>query len=312
MEFFDYPTIYGFAHRQGLTADTPVIFYRRGLAILDDRCRRGGPPQSVDFNHWASELGWYAAERPYYKVWPAVIPLLAGVGIEVPVEYLRLPFASMLLRFPKTENPLPVAPGYVVRSILVSQGASEDHQRRIFLWFDIGETEPDGSPLVTYCQLDCQPGFDIEQAFHHLLRTKTEGVEIPLELQEQCLRIAVSVCFLATGADRLVDADVLGKDLARYRESRERDPEAARQIVERAKRRGKHGWNIGQHERLLPLSRQEAGSGTGTGAHGHLTHQHQRRAHFRVLSSGKVTFVRQATVRPDLPPPSVATGYRVK
>ena len=31
------------------------------------------------------------------------------------------------------------------------------------------------------------------------------------------------------------------------------------------------------------------------------TYQHQRRAHFRLLPSQKVTFIRQATVRPDLP-----------
>ena len=43
-------------------------------------------------------------------------------------------------------------------------------------------------------------------------------------------------------------------------------------------------------------------------AHGPLRFQHQRRAHFRLLPSSKVTFVRQATVRPDLPAPGRASA----
>ncbi|HVC96056.1 MAG TPA: hypothetical protein VND64_20405 [Pirellulales bacterium] len=35
-------------------------------------------------------------------------------------------------------------------------------------------------------------------------------------------------------------------------------------------------------------------------------------AHFRLLPSTKVTFVRQATVRPDLPAPERGVGYRVQ
>jgi hypothetical protein len=47
-------------------------------------------------------------------------------------------------------------------------------------------------------------------------------------------------------------------------------------------------------------------------SHGPLRYQHQRRVHFRLLSAGRVTFVRQATVPPDLPPRERAAGYRVQ
>jgi len=46
---------------------------------------------------------------------------------------------------------------------------------------------------------------------------------------------------------------------------------------------------------------------------GSLHFHHQRQAHFRLPPSQKATFVRQATVRPDLPPPASArVGYRVE
>jgi hypothetical protein len=83
------------------------------------------------------------------------------------------------------------------------------------------------------------------------------------------------------------------------------------QIVERAARRGKKGWHVGQHERFLGHVVQHGHDGDGRGS---LHFQHQRRAHFRLLPSQKVTFIRQATVRPDLPPPPVSAGvgYRVE
>jgi len=77
-------------------------------------------------------------------------------------------------------------------------------------------------------------------------------------------------------------------------------------------RRGKKGWHVGQRERFQLVRPTARESGDGSGDHGELTHQHQRRAHFRLLPSGKVTFVRQATVRPDLPPPPAGAGYRVE
>ena len=108
-----------------------------------------------------------------------------------------------------------------------------------------------------------------------------------------------------------VEPDVLSKDLAAYMEAQRRgDRQRVEQIVDRAARRGKKGWHVGQHERflgLLPSGVRSHGDGRGS-----LHFQHQRRAHFRLLPSQKVTFVRQATVRPDLPPPLLGAGYRVE
>jgi hypothetical protein len=113
-----------------------------------------------------------------------------------------------------------------------------------------------------------------------------------------------------TGGDRLVAPDVLTKDLAAHLEAQRRDDrQRVRQIVERAARRGKKGWHVGQHERFLGYAVRSHGEGDG---HGSLHFQHQRRAHFRLLPSEKITFVRQATVRPDLPPPVLGAGYRVE
>jgi hypothetical protein len=99
---------------------------------------------------------------------------------------------------------------------------------------------------------------------------------------------------------------------APYLEARERDPAAAERLIAKARRRGKVGWNVGQHERVLHLGRppkHREGDGAVCGT---LHFQHQRRAHLRLPPSSEVTFVRQATVRSDLPAPERAAGWRVK
>ncbi|HVA50212.1 MAG TPA: hypothetical protein VNH11_27905 [Pirellulales bacterium] len=311
MDFYDYATTHDLTRRAGLTNDTPAAFYRQLQAAAYVERTRGVQGMAVEFNRYQSELNWSLAGRPYYKLWPAIIPLLAGVGIDVPVDYLRLPSPAFLVRFPMQDNPLRVDDEHVVRSILVNDGENDAGERRMFLWIDVGELH-DGWPVLTFCQLDCVPGIAIEEAFDRLPRQNPPGLHVPRELQADCLRVVVSVCFLATGADRLIEPEVLSKDLARYLDARKRDSAAAERLVEKAKRRGKVGWHIGQHERVLHLSRPEGHGDANGSIHGPLRYQHQRRAHFRLLSAGRVTFVRQATVRPDLPPPERAAGYRVQ
>jgi hypothetical protein len=110
-------------------------------------------------------------------------------------------------------------------------------------------------PVLTFCQLDCVPGIAIEEAFDRLPRPLAPGLHVPRELQADCLRVVASVCFLATGADRLIEPEVLSKDLARNLDARTRDPATAERLIEKAKRRGELGWHVGQHERVLHLSR---------------------------------------------------------
>ncbi len=312
MEFHDFATTHDVARRLGLTDEPATRFYHQMQGVAIQAHRRGIAGTASEYNRYQSELNWCDAGRPYYKLWPAVIPLLAGVGIEVPVEYLRAPSNSFLVRFPVQENPLRISDQHAVKAVLVNDGLNDRGQRRMFLWLDVGEFDATGMPVLTYCQLDCQPGLSIDETFNRLPHEKVTGLVVPRELQEQCLRIVVSVCFLATGADRLIDPEVLSKDLARYLEACERDPAMAERLIAKARRRGKVGWNVGQHERVLHLGRpakHEEGEGAVRGA---LHYQHQRRAHFRLLPSSKVTFVRQATVRPDLPAPERAAGWRVK
>ncbi len=318
MEFHEFPTVYSVLKQNGLTDESPDRFYAGALALLRAKASRfSSHALAVEHNRTVCEWDWMRGGSPYFKVYPAIVPLLSGVGIEVPVDYLRLPFQAFAVRLPAEGNPLVIDDQYCVRSILAcDEQQAETEERRVYLWIDVGEREMGDSPVLTYCQLECVPGIQIEEAFNRLpMERDIRGVCVPRELQARCLRLVVSVCFLATGGDRLVEPEVLSKDLAAYVEAQRRDDrQRAGQIVQRAVRRGKKGWHVGQYESFRPLaSHPDRGHWDGDG-HGSLHYQHQRRAHFRLLPTQKVTFVRQATVRPDLPPPSLSSGvaYRVE
>jgi hypothetical protein len=108
VDFYDHATTHDLTRRAGLTDDIPAAFYRQLQAAAYVERARGAHGMAVEFNRYQSELNWSLAERHYYKLWPAIIPLLAGVGIDVPVDYLRLPSLAFPLRFPMQDNLLRV------------------------------------------------------------------------------------------------------------------------------------------------------------------------------------------------------------
>lgn len=87
MEFHDFPTVYSVLKQNQVVDETADRFYAGSLALL--RLKAGQHPchaLAVEYNRTACEFDWIRGGSPYFKVYPAMIPLLSGVGIEVPVD----------------------------------------------------------------------------------------------------------------------------------------------------------------------------------------------------------------------------------
>jgi hypothetical protein len=111
MEFHEFPTVYSVLKRNGLTDESPDRFYAGALALLRAKASRfPSHALAVEHNRTVCEWDWMRGGSPYFKVYPAMIPLLSGVGIEVPVDYLRLPFQAFAVRLPAEGNPQPNCP----------------------------------------------------------------------------------------------------------------------------------------------------------------------------------------------------------
>ncbi len=141
MDFHDFPTIYSTLKHRKLVEASPDRFYRENLLMLRMVAhRRPSHALALENNRGVCEWDWLRLGSPYFKVWPGMIPLLSEVNIDVPVDYLRLPFKAFAVRLPLEENPLVIDQHYSVRAILVSEGEPADAKgRRIHLWIDIGE-----------------------------------------------------------------------------------------------------------------------------------------------------------------------------
>jgi hypothetical protein len=159
MDFHEFPTIYSVLKRNGLTDEPPDRFYAGALALLQVKARQyGSHALAVEHNRTVCEWDWLRVGSPYFKVYPAMIPLLSSVGIDVPVDYLRLPFQAFTVRLPAEDNPLVIDDQYYVRTILVCDGQPLDTQeRRIYLWLDVGERAMRDSPVSPTASSNVSP-----------------------------------------------------------------------------------------------------------------------------------------------------------
>jgi hypothetical protein len=317
VEFYHYRAAYEFHRSHGWVKGPPGHVYsdwKQGVKHSDQAI---DPIKRATRQVWYdAEANWYACNCPYYKVWPEAISMLADVDVDIPCEFLRLPFSSFEVRFPMKDNPLQLANQGVAQAFLLYEPDAEGGPRRMVMSLDTGEVAPKGTPRMLVLQRDWTAGRSLDSAIELSKHEQTKGElgDIPPEVVGRCFRIAISICLLATGGDKLIDPEVMSKDLARFIEARRTgNVEQADRLIAKAQRRNHFGWNVGAGEKYRTLiHRAQHLGGEESGHHPTLTHQHQRRAHFRLLPSGKVTFVRQTTVRPDLPPPETPPGYGIK
>jgi len=47
------------------------------------------------------------ARKPYYAVWPSVVPMLTRLNLDLDSSLIQLPLLALCIRFPKEKNPLP-------------------------------------------------------------------------------------------------------------------------------------------------------------------------------------------------------------
>ena len=267
MEFHDFPTIYGVLKHNGLFNETADRYYGATLALLTgDAGRHPSHAVAVEYNRTTCEWDWLRGGSPYFKAYPAMIPLLSSVGIELPVDYLRLPFQAFAIRLPTEETPLAIDDQYHVRAILVCDGQPVDTQeRRVYLWIDVGERGVGDAPVLrTASPLPPAGGLGL---FPGDGRRPPDGTRRP----EQ-------------GPDGLHRSPKAG-----------RPPEGAANCGEGGAA-GEEGLARRPARAISALAGPAARGHEGGESRGSLHFQHQRRAQFRLLPSQKVTFVRQATV----------------
>ena len=166
--------------------------------------------------------------------------------------------------------------------------------------------------LCNTVMICCKPGQTISEA----IKTSVENASVKEQFMmtsmgnrlTNLLRVIISSGFLANcPEDGLVVPDVLSNDRQAYQDAKKRnDQNAMNTIAERAKRRGKFGYNIGTSEMFVAEAEAaKVGRETDTGKE--LSYSHIRGGHPHAVRYGegkskvKIKWFRPTRVRPDLP-----------
>ena len=121
-------------------------------------------------------------------------------------------------------------------------------------------------------------------------------------LVANCCKLAVTIGFMANSKSELIEPDILGRDRQRYATG---DDAVKAQCADRAKRRGKFGWNVGND--LMFLGEQDSQHHAAEGERGELNYSHLRGGHPHAVRYGKgkkkvkIMWFRPTRVRADLP-----------
>jgi hypothetical protein len=198
---------------------------------------------------------------------------------------------------------------------LASDGYYKDVDDFMIMCVDEGFRVKDRDVDRSLCNLitiNCKNGQSVSEAIQTTVEQASAGEQAVMvtmgDRLSNLIRVIVSAGFLANcPEDDLVVPDILNADKQSFKDASQRgDAVAIQSIVERAKRRGKNGYNIGTSEMfVLENESEQHKQYDSTGKQ--LSFSHLRGGHPHAVRYGegknkvKIKWFRPTRVRPDLP-----------
>jgi hypothetical protein len=299
----------------------------------------GAPQDQITPELLRGELYWERWKRPYFKVWPAIIDLLATTRLQFPGEYLTLPFYVFEIRLP-AEHPMARKTGGSVLVFYMEHNDKSLDPDGLVEMFGMPRSvaEPlarqnravyrdglrgvlkihyympgDHHGVVTCHDLQIVAGQTVEES---LARTQEhtrpndvgDCTFLPHDDQHAILSLVCGVAMFATNNHELVGLDI-PREETKPRNTRER---IAQEIRDAKAKRHCRGWTVGR-DIQIPRAEHHEPERDGparTLSHGHVRSGHMRlQAHGPKLQERKLIFVHPCMVRPDLP--MKQSGYAV-
>lgn len=328
------PEMKQFSLRERVVADAELIVSMHKLGEADIQ---SAFQESLRLGE---EYSWLLDGKPYYNIHPKLVSHLCECDLSnIPANYLEVPggFDTALIRLSEASPELVVDANEYVRSILVSYSIAEldntelsslfshgtplsnvrSKSQQITLRIYLGDRETcDGTAVVklwmTHLRLLPEKNLDEEfAAFETAAPYKIASGTRRREVLKNCLKVIATVGLIANSTqDNLLQFDVLAKDRQRFESATD---EVRQSLINRARRRGKHGWNVGTNEMFVPDVPKWTES-SKTGQSGQHSHAHIRTGHLHAVRCGpgrkdvKIKWFRPTVVRPDLPFASTQVG----
>ena len=214
------------------------------------------------YKQLGTELVWIEQQRPYYQVFPALMPMLLKLNLDVPCSAVReFHINPICVRLPENDpnkNFSFVDPETKedrrVHGIIMAKAAVSEHMvEECVILVDFRERDGDGN-FITVLAF----AFDSDKSVEEMIRAAPirhsffDGMRVPPKIMENIYRLCCCVRLIGNDPD-LVCPDILGADSGKWDAA---SADERIRLIERAHRKGKVGWNIGADIEVMPHIRR--------------------------------------------------------
>jgi len=253
MQFYDY------ASYKAMTRKLPDCRRMSTRQLFDHVRAQSGRSGRL---HIDFEEAWVASRRPYYDVYPAIIPMLLKLDLHFPGKLITPPngLKHLILRLPKCDHDLrckyDVAPNnrvVVVETIVLSFQDTEIGPSLVVIpMFD--DSRDEVLPTLTVPRNDMLVEEVMEIASMDGASRGSVFAESPLsyEVVKKAIKLCMTVCLIGDNPEFIV-REVLAKDAAKVEAASREDLE---RLYTKAVRCGKFGFSLGRDIEVLPHVRR--------------------------------------------------------
>lgn len=262
MKFYDWTLLQNYIRKKYPTAPiakaklqdfckiTLAAMLRDGTTVKLDSPDPVERQTGVDICRVYLDQHWDNIQRPYYNLWPVVVPMFLKVKLSVPCNCLRLPFSTFVLRLPKQAAPLVYQDDRKhIRTITAIRGSTMPAEMsplsidQLLIEFQtscptLSEEEQAGTSVITFPLI-------ADTTIEQMLTQSVGPVTLQLSAAAMVLRLCLGVCLLDNDPS-IISPDVLDCDRLKYDETKHQ------KYIDKAHRRGKVGWDIGKGLEVVP------------------------------------------------------------
>lgn len=219
------------------------------------------------------EKEWLDSKRPYYNVWPCIIPMMLKLRLDIPVDVIDQEFPALNLRMPLNHES--GIKNILAHTSKVSESkGSKNLINGLVVMIDTGEKGPLNNDVHTFKIFPFNKGQTIEEAMEILPMHYSimEGHPVSPDMITTAIKI-VSTTILIGKDPELVSPDIITKDQEKYDQG---DDDTKKRLIQKAIQRGKNGYDLGKNISNIP---------------------HYRRPHLAIVWTGKGRTIPKVVLR---------------
>lgn len=237
MEFYKYRSIWTAAKKaaifEGKVVDKSTV-YQAARDMFEKR------NDKINFRRTMLEEGWERLKQPYYNIWPAIVPMLLKLNLNTPTAHLDgLSVQPIEIRLPtKLEMPELCS----VRSIIMGYGS-------------VGKAGvvPCKGLRVTYDTRSVPGGYlEIPLVLNKTVEDLCKYYDNGIGEATAVIRLCTCIALINNNPD-IIAPDILVSDKDKWIAASE---DERLRLIEKAKERGKNGWNVGAGIEHIPHYRR--------------------------------------------------------